>query len=163
MTTPMGPSVPSASPEDEAMLVRLGRIAEAVDPPPPLVYELGHAAFALRRLDAELAQLVADSAFETAGVRGGGDARLLSFEGGDLALEVQVTPSGEHGEVLGQVVPPPRSTGGVVRLEMREGVSLSAQLDEVGGFRFDDVPLGLVRFHVELPDVAAVTTTWVSL
>lgn len=158
-------SSPSVNPDDEVMLARLGRIAETIDPPPPIVYEMGHAAFAMRHLDAELAQLVADSAFDTAGVRGTGEARLLSFEAGEVALEVQVTSGAEdRGEILGQVVPPPSSGGGgLVRLEVRDGVALSAALDEVGGFRFDDVPLTLVRFHVQLPGVPAVTTTWVSL
>lgn len=156
-------TTPSMDPADEAILARLGRVAEAVDPAPPLVYEMGHAAFAMRRVDAELAQLISDSAFETAGVRGEAQARLLSFEAGELVLEVQVTPTGDQAQVLGQVVPPPGASAGVVRLEVREGTSLSSPLDEVGGFRFDGAPLGLVRFHVELPDVAAVTTTWVSL
>jgi hypothetical protein len=155
-------STPSVDPADEAMLLRLGRVAESVDPAPAIVYEVGRAAFAMRRLDAELAELVGDSALETAGVRGDGQARLLTFQAGELLIELQVTPSGDHCGVLGQVVPPP-SSGGFVRLEVQAGVALSAGLDDAGGFRFDDVPLGLVRFQVELPAAAAVTTTWVSL
>ena len=156
-------STPSIDPADEAMLEYLGRLAEGIDPAPPLSYELGRAAWAMRRVDVELAQLISDSAFETAGVRGEEQARLLSFEAGEILMEVQISPAGDRGQVLGQIVPPPGTSAGVVRLEVRDGTSLSAPLDEVGGFRFEGVPLGLVRFYVELPDVAAVTTTWVSL
>ena len=77
-------------PDDTALLLRLGAIAAEVDPVPDLVLEAGRAAFLLRRLDAELAELVADSATDRAGVRGGDD-RLLSFEAGETSLELQVT------------------------------------------------------------------------
>lgn len=154
-------TTPSVDPADDAMLARLRRVAQAVDPAPPLVYEMGHAAFALRRLDAELAQLVADSSFEAAGVRGTGESRLLSFEAGELAVEVQVTPAGHRRGVIGQVVPPPAN--GIVRLESHGGDTVTAELDGVGGFRFDDVGGGRVRFSIELPDAPPVVTTWVSL
>lgn len=156
-------STPSVNPADEAVLVRLGRAAIAIDPPPPLSYQFGYAALSVRRLDSELAELVADSTLEIAGVRGGGEARLLSFEAGELSVEVQLTPSGDRVAVLGQVVPPPADSGGVVRLESRDRTAVTAELAQVGGFRFDSVPEGLVRFHVELPGASSVTTTWVSV
>ena len=39
---------------NDELLADLGRIALLADPPPPLTYELGYAAFALRTIDHEL-------------------------------------------------------------------------------------------------------------
>lgn len=150
--------------EDEALLSKLGELARQADPVPDLVYELGHAAFALRRLDAELAELVADTALDPlAGVRSSDVAtRLLTFEAGELVVEVEVSGAGADRVVLGQVVPAPPGRG-TVRLEHRDGSSAGASLDGLGGFRFDAVPAGLVRLHVEAHGVAPVTTSWVRL
>src|SRR5262249_46475986 len=57
----------NATHEDEALLERLRAICAEVDPVPDLVFQAARAAFTLRRLDAELAELVLDSADEPAG------------------------------------------------------------------------------------------------
>ena len=82
--------------DDEDLLERLRAICEEVDPTLDLVIEMARAAFSLRRLDAELAELVLDSADEAAGavaVRAAGlaDIRMLSFVAGPLRIELQVT------------------------------------------------------------------------
>jgi len=149
---------------DQALLIRLGEVGRVVDPVPDHVLELGRAALALRDLDSDLAELVADSAVELAGVRSGGsETRLLTFAAGDLAIEVQVSPGSGRLSILGQVIPVPPTAGGVIRLEMRNGARAAANLDTLGEFRFGTVPDGLVRLRVELPGATAVTTTWVSL
>ncbi len=150
---------------DQALLRRLGEIARTADGAPDHVYEAGRAALGLRRLDAELAELIADSNVELAGVRSTmTDARLLSFEAEGLGVEVQVSPFGAALVLLGQIVPPPGLTGGHARLEARDGTTISVQLDADGGFRFAGVTADLVRIHVELNGAsAAVTTTWVWL
>ena len=61
--------------DDEDLLERLRAICEEVDPTPDLVIEMARAAFSLRRLDAELAELVldsADAAWRNRGVADGG-------------------------------------------------------------------------------------------
>lgn len=152
-------------PDDEALLVRLGAVARTADPAPDLVRELGRAAFAMRRLDAELAELVADSAVDAlAGVRATAvSGRLLTFESAGVTVEVEVSTAPSGGLTLvGQVVP--AGDGGLVRLEARDGQSRSVELGEVGTFRFDAVAPGVVRLHVEHdPGTAVVTTSWVPL
>ena len=83
-------------PADQELLLRLGVLARAADPAPAEVLELGRAALSMRRLDAELAELVADSDAALAGVRGAGSTvRLLTFEAGELVVEAQVSgPAG---------------------------------------------------------------------
>lgn len=145
------------SPDDELLLQRLGAIAREVDPVPDLVLEAGRAAFLLRRLDAELAELVADSASDVVGVRGG-DERLLSFEAGDTVLELQVgaRPGGLH--LVGQVVGVPLD-GAALVVETAAGES-AVELDAIGTFRAD-LPTGRFRLHLTGPGRGPVTTAWV--
>ena len=144
-------------PDDEALLLRLGAVAREIDHVPDLVLDAGRAAFGLRRLDAELAELVADSLLDTAGVRGGSD-RLLSFEVGDTALELQVSPRGEGAHVLGQVVGAPLDGARLVA-ETATG-EREVALDATGTFRAD-LDAGRFRFHPTTPGRAPVTTAWV--
>jgi hypothetical protein len=80
---------------DEALIAELGSVLEAVDPVPPEVAAAAKAILGWRRLDADLAELLADSAVDTdrlAGVRGEGDPSLrrLSFGGAPLELDLEV-------------------------------------------------------------------------
>jgi hypothetical protein len=156
---------PAMDAVDKAILVRFGELARAADPAPEITVELGRAAFALRRLDAELAELVADSVLESSGlsgVRGQDDARLLSFEAGGVGVELEVREPPRGRTLLGQVVAD--DLGPVsVRLEAADGRTLAATVDEVGGFRFDGVAPGPVRLHIERPGAAPVTTSWVNV
>ena len=146
------------SPDDTALLLRLGAIAAEIDPVPDLVLEAGRAAFLVRRLDAELAELVADSATDRAGVRGGDD-RLLSFEAGEVSLELQVSARAGVLHVLGQVVGVPVD-GAVLLLETADGQQ-QVPLDPTGTFRAD-LPPGRFRLHLTAPGRAPVTTAWVT-
>lgn len=152
--------------QDTQLLRRLGGIAQAADPVPPLTRELGRAAFTLRRLDselAELAELVDDSAVSLAGVRSAGsDARLLTFHADELVVEAQVTGAGDRLVLLGQVmqVETPKAT---VRLEAADLSRADVELDDLGAFRFDGIPAGTVRLVVELPGGRSVATPWFSL
>lgn len=79
--------------DDERLMSELRTLATTTDPVPDHVLELARAAFDWRTLDAELAQLVMDSADrELAGdlVRSSTATRLLSFESGDISIEVEV-------------------------------------------------------------------------
>ena len=90
-------STAAQDPADAALLALLQQVAEQVDPVPELSYDLARATFGLRDLDSQLAALMHDSALEAGDlVRRGGDAdvRLLSYEAGDLMVELQVSVSG---------------------------------------------------------------------
>lgn len=153
----------SVSAEDRDLLVELGRVSAAADPVPAHVLEAARAVFALRDLDSELARLVEDTMLTAAGVRSGGsDTRLLTFETDDLAIELQVSPTPGGVSLLGQVVPAP-AEGASVRLESAAGVLGTAEVDELGGFRFPEVAPALVRLHVEVPGAAGVSTPWQQL
>ncbi|MGH4023093.1 MAG: hypothetical protein ACRDRV_00740 [Pseudonocardiaceae bacterium] len=147
-------------PDNQELFTQLSRIADEIDPVPPLSYELGYAAFDFRRIDSELVELAADSAVDNrplATVRGESSARLLTFEAADLEVDMQVVPHGGRRSLLGQVV------GAVtqVQVESVEGVTKAA-IGPHGRFQVDDAPAGRIRLHVTVGSTAFVTS-WVSI
>ena len=89
------------------------RIVSHLDPVPPLVDEGARAAFGWRTIDADLAELMRDSADELAeaGVRGPGGPRQLSFESPALGIELEVVETGPRvRRVEGQLLPPGEAT-----------------------------------------------------
>jgi hypothetical protein len=155
---------PSRPVDDDRLLARLGAIADEIDPPPPLVYELGHEAFQLYRIDEELAELVADSRLDSNAVRASvADIRLLSFESAGMTIEVQISRDRTTRSVLGQLMRPDSEGGGQVYLETPGGTVGSAEIDADDRFEFFDAPESLVRFRIETAALATVTTAWVEL
>jgi hypothetical protein len=147
----------------DALLERLRVVAATVDPPPALVVESGRAAFAMRAIDAELAELVRDSAVDRSPVLvrdadSDSAVRLLSFEAGEVSIEVQVTDTEGTRTLLGVV----DGATGSVEVETMNGRS-TASIDAHGRFTVHEVPPGTVRLHVQAPDGTTVTTSWVTL
>jgi hypothetical protein len=147
--------------EDRSLLSRLGAVAETVDPPPYLLFELGRAAFDTRLLGAELLQLL-DDADQLAGVRtlDVQEHLVLYFEGADVSVDVELTGRPGSVRVTGQVMPAP-SRGAVVRAESPEGDGADATVDPVGGFSLELAAPRLLRLRVELSGRVALTTPWV--
>jgi hypothetical protein len=127
---------------------------------PESVLVNARAAFGLRRLDAELAELVRDSAEEARGsliaVRGEGDARLISFETGEIAVELQVTERGPVRDLVAQISGVEVSGAEVQTPSSRYPVALEDSLISVDG-----VPAGHVRIHVHTVQGRDLVTSWV--
>jgi hypothetical protein len=147
--------------EDEVLLERLRAICEEVDPMPKLVIESARAAFSLRRLDAELAELVLDSAEEPAGavaVRAAGlaDIRMLTFEAGPLTVELQVTERDGGRHLVAQV------TGVELAAAVLETSAARRALETDDGVLIaEHVPAGWVRFRLTTVAAAAYVTSWI--
>jgi hypothetical protein len=123
-----------------------------VDPVPPLLDGAARAAFTWRTVDAELAELMRDSADASDEaallVRSGGGPRQLSFESPRLGIELEVTATGERSRrVEGQLLPP---AAAMVTIERPGEDGLSVQADELGRFVLDGLRAGVVRLHVVL-------------
>ena len=150
---------------NDALLRGLGRIADELDPVPELAYQLGYAAYTVRSLDSELAELVDDSALHPdglAGVRGEADVRMLYYQASELGVELEVTHRFGRRSALGQVIG--SATPAEVRLETVElAPQESVPIDELGRFDFDDLPAGPFRLHLLAPERPTVTTDWTSL
>ena len=151
--------------DDEAVFDDLRELFARADPVPERCNEAARAAFTWRTLDAELAELMRDSAELDAGALALRSAatgpRLLSFESPRLAIEAEVTITGpRERRLVGQLVPPMAAT---VTVE-QGGVRLSAQADELGRFGFDRLGAGPARLRAALPDGGMeIATPWTSL
>ena len=150
---------------DEALFDDLRGLFARADPVPERVQEAARAAFTWRTVDAELAELMRDSAEHDAGalaLRGAATGpRLLSFESPRVAIEAEVTVLGpRERRLVGQIVPP---VPAAVTVE-QAGARLTAQADELGRFAFDRLSAGPARLRATLPDGGMeVATPWTSL
>lgn len=144
---------------DDVLLSRLRAVVERVDPVPDLVRTAARAAFGLRRIDDELAELVRDSADDGSdllAVRGEGDVRLISFETGPVTVELQVTDRNGNRDLVAQV-----TGASVVRAEVetpaqRYDTALQDSVATVEG-----VAAGLLRLHLLTREGRGLVTAWV--
>jgi hypothetical protein len=135
--------------KDATTEAELRALFARVDPVPPLLDDAARAALTWRTIDAELAELMRDSADDAAAlVRSGGGMRQLSFESPRLGIELEVSATGERSRrVQGQLLPPGAAT---VTIERPGEDSVSVQADELGRFVLDGLRAGVVRLHVLL-------------
>ena len=145
---------------DEELFAQLRTVLDEADPMPEAVLVSARAAFALRSLDAELAELVRDSAEEERGgliaVRGEGDARLISFETGAVAVELQVTERGLLRDLVAQI-----SGVEVGSAEVETPTSLYPTVLEETLASVDGVPAGHLRIRVHTAQGRDLVTSWV--
>lgn len=145
----------------DALESELRALAGVRDPVPPDVVEAALAAFTMRNLDAELAELVYDSFSDEvllAGVRGSGGTRQLIFETPDCVLDVQIELAGER-RMSGQITPP-----AAIGLEVRHsGGTIPAPVDPRGRFVVSSTPNGPISLRLVDDDDRAVATTWIAV
>ena len=127
--------------------------------------DAARAAFTWRTIDAELAELLHDSALDAgAAVRSAsgadGGPRMLSFRRAAVTLEVEV----DGQEVLGEVVEDGGDATGpaTVTLQRPDAEDRTTETDASGFFRFDGVGPGSVRFVVARAGWS-LTTPWATI
>lgn len=145
---------------DDALTAEL-RTAGQLDDVPLETMAAAKASFLWRTVDAELAELVGDSAEEDAllaGVRSTSTIRMLTFRSPTLTVEVEALDVGGRRRLIGQLVPP---QGG--RITVRHGGGTPAVVaDEFGRFTVDDVAPGPVSLHCSgVAGAGETTTDWV--
>lgn len=143
---------------DDELIERLAGIAVIADPPPPGLDETAEGLFGLGRLDAELAELVRDSAetLELA-IRAAGDDRLLSFEAGAATVEMQVSERADRRDVVAHVS---GITLEAATVETLTGPR-SLQVDD-GVLIAPDLAAGPLRLRLTTPG-GAIVTSWVTI
>jgi hypothetical protein len=158
----------SRTPDPDLELLReLRALSERVDPVSAAVTEFAKAALGWRRVDAELAELLSDSALEgleLAGTRAVDGARWLSFRAEELAIEVEVERDGERRTLLGQLEPAPAVAD--VELQGDDGSVLARSVsDALGRFRIVLERGGRIRLRVLRREAAAapLETSWLEL
>jgi hypothetical protein len=145
---------------DEELMDELRNILRRTDPVPPEVTEFAQAALGWRRLDADLAELLADSALDAdrLALARGGDGRWLTFKADDLTIDVEIQADGDTRTLLGQFAPPLAAT---VEVQSTDGtVVASSESDDLGRFRLTLEADGHVRLRVLREGTAPVETSW---
>jgi hypothetical protein len=157
------------SDRDNSDIAHLRRIAHRVDPAPDSVHAAARAAIRTRDLNAELADLVADSAVMSGSLAfdmvrrdsaADAGARMLSFRGDGVQIELQVSDQGEPLALAGLI------TGAAPNSCVLQHGSASErrlELDTLGRFLVTDVPLGPTRVRCQSVSGSWVNTRWVSL
>jgi hypothetical protein len=145
--------------DDQLLLAALGDAVRERDAVPDSFVAAGKACFAWHGIDAELAQLSADSALHplaTATRTEQAEVRALTFAARELTIELEITRDTLHG----QLVPP---QPGELELELRAGETGRARADELGYFAFDRAPVASFRLRCRTANGVVVTTGWVTL
>jgi hypothetical protein len=151
----------------EQLVDELRELFFKLDPVPPLVTQAAKAALDWRRLDAELAELLADSTLEaeslalTRGARA--TLRSMSFSAGRLTIDVEIHGEGADRIALGQLSPPGRATIELQSADQAEPTTVES--DNLGRFRIKLPATGSIRLRVASdPDEASwVETSWIPL
>jgi hypothetical protein len=121
------------------------------------VMSAARGAFAWRTVDADLAlaELAYDSRLDDlVAVRGPSDGsiRILHFASGDLAVDIELSPTGIEGQLI-----PPRP--GQVTMLTPDGPAATVTADEIGCFRFPNPPRGPMRLECVL-EAGTFVTEW---
>src|SRR4051794_36471791 len=155
---------------DDEHLSALGRALEQRESGPDEVVAAAKTSLSWRTIDAELATLTFDSVADDealAGVRsggggGGGGPRALTFEHGDVIVELEVTERGGRRTLIGHVAPAPLDSVEVHQAGQAEPLRQDA--DPLVRFRVADLAAGpfrlLCRFRPEAGS-PVMLTEWV--
>jgi hypothetical protein len=152
---------------DASLLEELRALIDRVDPVPAEVSEFAQAALGWRRLDADLAELLADSALDTDAValaRSEESGRWLTFRAAELTIDVEIQAAGGGHTLLGQLAPAPAAA--TVEVQAADGeVVASTEADSLGRFRLEFRAPGRLRLRVlrSDPPGSPVESSWLSL
>jgi hypothetical protein len=152
--------------EQEEALIEQLRTAFGAQAAPASVTEAAKAALTWRRIDAELAELLSDSALDAepalALARGDAVVRSVSFSAGQTIVELEVHPEGERRTLLGQLSPAAQRAIVIQRADGSE--SASAISDELGRFRITLEGGGTVRLRIADDGAdTAIETAWIPI
>jgi hypothetical protein len=164
MSDDLRPGVEAPRDPDDALLAELRRAASRIDPVPGSLIRAARETLTWRRVDAELAELLSDSALENARlelVRGDGEPRAISFEAGELTIELDVLPDGPRRKLIGQLVPPEVATIEVQSAELRTTVTA----DSHGRFHAEGISVGRMRLRItrRARPGRAIETSWITI
>lgn len=154
--------------QDDRLLQELRRIATDLDAVPEEVTGFAKAALGWRRIDAELAELLADSALEPESLArarpGAAPARLVTFRASGLEIDLEIQAAGPRVLLLGQLDPP---VSAAVEVQRDDGsVAAKTGADELGRFRIELPPPGRLRLRITRADAAGgrvVETSWLTV
>jgi hypothetical protein len=147
---------------DEALIEQLRNTLRA-DAVPQSVTEAAKAALSWRRIDAELAELLSDSALdaEPALARGEAVVRSISFSAGTTIVELEVHQDRERRTLLGQLSP--AATWTVEVQDAHGSAAEPVRSDLLGRFRIALQRGGTIRLRLMGADDAVIETAWIPI
>jgi hypothetical protein len=149
---------------DELLIAELRGLFAEIDPVPQLVSDTAKASLGWRRLDADLAELLSDSALEEepfALARGGGaPARAVTFSSGELTIDIEVHVDDPTRTVLGQLSPPAPAR---IEIQTTDEALVSGEADKLGRFRVRLPAGGPIRLRVLDAPGSPVETSWITV
>jgi hypothetical protein len=149
---------------DELLIAELRAFFTEADPVPPLVSETAKASLGWRRLEADLAELLSDSALEEepfALARGSGaPARAVTFSSADVTIDIEVHVDGQARTLLGQLAPPAAAS---IEIQTAAAAVASAEADRLGRFRVRLPSGGPIRLRVVNAGGPPVETSWITV
>jgi hypothetical protein len=154
-----GSSAPLEALADDELVSALTLALRELDPVPAGLVEAGKTALSWRTVDAELAELVADTESGVAAARDRAP-RILTFAAGDTTLVLEVTDDQNGRRLLGQIVAARRAE---IEAAHRSG-AVTVESDDLGRFRVEHFPAGPIRLSLRVPDKPSpVVTSWVNI
>jgi hypothetical protein len=140
--------------DDDFLLSLLGETLDETEPlSDELVATVADAAFELRRLDAELADMIFDSEMSVSGTRGDDTARNVVFSKNGVEVELEIEADGH---TLHGLVTPADTT---CEIETQLGIQ-TIEVDDVG--RFDLIVVARqFRLIMTPPTGPRIATPWV--
>ncbi len=145
--------------DDDQLLELLRDAMSTAREMPAAFVDAGKAAYAWRTIDAELAALTYDSAWDaeelTLTRAESAMLRTLTFTSDALTIELELTPH----EVLGQISPP---QGGTVRLTADSEDVGTTPIDDLGFFIVRPAPRHPFRLVCQIAAGITVLTGWIS-
>lgn len=148
-------------PEQE-LLAAIAEFFDDIDPVPEHVLAAAKGSLTWRTIDAELAELIEDTALLAGtSVRGTLGPRLLTFSAAEVSVVVEVAEVGSTRRLIGQLGDP-RSAA--IEVRFRDGTTW-VEADQLGRFVVDGVSAGPVSLVCRFPDgdTAPLVTDWVTL
>ncbi len=152
------------SASDDDLMQRLRDVIGVTEAPPAHLLESAKSSLTWRTLDAEIADLVADSAAQPAAtLRASDPPQLLTFSSGDTVIVLEVGRERHTRRLTGQVVAPP-PTSATVEVRHSDG-TVTVDADADGRFRASPVPPGPISVccRFDEPERAPITTSWVAI
>jgi hypothetical protein len=150
---------------DERLVGELRALFGELDPVPPLVVETAKASLGWRRLDADLAELLSDSALveEPFALARGGEAtaRAVTFSSSALTIDIEVHVDDLARTLLGQLSPP---TAAGIEVQTTDEEIVSSEADQLGRFRVRLATGGPIRLRVlGAAGNPPVETSWITV
>jgi hypothetical protein len=151
--------------DDERLLSALRESLRARHTVPQWFVQGGQSAYAWHNIDAQLAQLTYDSSHDqelestvrSASTRSApASIRALTFTSALLSIELEVTTD----SLIGQIIPPRQGT---VERQSMDGETAATQIDEIGCFCIQPVPVGSFRLRCRTECGIDVVTNWFTL